>query len=33
MTWFRAPPADMRSLMRDCGFAGGDAPVEAFGVG
>jgi 23S rRNA pseudouridine1911/1915/1917 synthase len=33
MTWFRAPPADMRALMRDCGFAGGDAPVEAFGVG
>jgi len=31
MTWFRAPPADMRALMRDCGFAGGDAPVEVFG--
>lgn len=31
MTWFRAPPADMRTLMRNCGFAGGDAPVEVFG--
>jgi len=31
MTWFRAPPADMRSLMRSCGFTGGDAPVEVFG--
>ena len=31
MTWFRAPPADMRALMRDCGFAGGDAPIEVFG--
>ena len=31
MTWFRAPPADMRTLMRDCGFEGGDAPVEVFG--
>jgi len=30
MTWFRAPPADMRTLMRDCSFAGGDAPVEVF---
>jgi 23S rRNA pseudouridine1911/1915/1917 synthase len=30
MSWFRAPPADMRALMSDCGFAGGDAPVEAF---
>ena len=33
MTWFRAPPDDMRSLMRDCGFSGGDAPVDVFGVG
>ncbi|UCG98139.1 MAG: RluA family pseudouridine synthase [Burkholderiales bacterium] len=31
MNWFRPPPADMRSLMRACGFAGGDAPIEAFG--
>jgi len=31
MSWFRAPPADMRALMRDCGFTGGDAPVEVFG--
>jgi 23S rRNA pseudouridine1911/1915/1917 synthase len=31
MSWFRAPPADMRALMRDCGFAGGDVPVESFG--
>jgi 23S rRNA pseudouridine1911/1915/1917 synthase len=31
MSWFRAPPADMRALMRECGFAGGDAPVEVFG--
>ena len=31
MTWFRAPPADMRALMRDCGFAGGDSPLEVFG--
>lgn len=30
MTWFRAPPTDMRSLMRESGFAGGDAPVEVF---
>ena len=30
MSWFRAPPADMRALMRECGFAGGDAPVEVF---
>ncbi len=30
MSWFRAPPEDMRSLMRACGFAGGDSPVEAF---
>jgi 23S rRNA pseudouridine1911/1915/1917 synthase len=31
MSWFRAPPADMRTLMRDCGFSGGEAPVEVFG--
>ena len=31
ISWFRAPPADMLTLMRDCGFAGGDAPIEAFG--
>ena len=30
MSWFRAPPADMRELMRQCGFAGGDVPVEVF---
>ena len=30
MQWFRAPPADLRGLMRDCGFAGGDAPMEVF---
>jgi len=30
MSWFRAPPADMRALMRDCGFTGGDVPVELF---
>ncbi len=31
MSWFRPPPEDMRTLMRSCGFAGGDEPVEAFG--
>jgi len=31
MSWFRAPPADLRTLMRQCGFAGGDVPVEVFG--
>ena len=31
MSWFRAPPEDMRALMRRCGFAGGDEPVELFG--
>ncbi len=31
MSWFRAPPADMRKLMHDCGFTGGDSPVEVFG--
>jgi 23S rRNA pseudouridine1911/1915/1917 synthase len=31
LQWFRAPPADMRALMRDCGFDGGDAPIEVFG--
>lgn len=31
MQWFRRPPADLRELMRDCGFAGGDEPVEVFG--
>jgi len=31
MSWFRAPPDDMRALMRECGFAGGDVPVEVFG--
>lgn len=30
MSWFRAPPADMRTLMRESGFTGGDAPVEVF---
>ncbi len=30
MFWFRAPPADMRRLMRECGFVGGDAPIEVF---
>ena len=30
MAWFRPPPADMRALMRECGFVGGDAPVEVF---
>jgi len=30
MVWFRSPPADMRALMRDCGFTGGAAPVELF---
>jgi 23S rRNA pseudouridine1911/1915/1917 synthase len=32
MTWFRAPPADMRTLMRASGFTGGGAPVEVVGV-
>jgi 23S rRNA pseudouridine1911/1915/1917 synthase len=31
MHWFRPPPADMRDLMRECGFTGGEAPVEVFG--
>jgi 23S rRNA pseudouridine1911/1915/1917 synthase len=30
MSWFRAPPQDMRALMRECGFGGGDQPVEVF---
>ncbi len=29
-SWFRAPPDDMRELMRACGFPGGDRPVEVF---
>ncbi len=31
MSWFRPPPEDMRALMRGCGFAGGNEPVEVFG--
>ncbi len=30
MSWFRAPPADMQALMRECGFARTDAPIEVF---
>ena len=30
MTWFRAPPPDMRTLMCAIGLRGGDAPVAAF---
>ncbi len=30
MDWFRAPPADMRALMRALGLRGGDAPAAAF---
>lgn len=30
MQWFRASPADLRELMRRCGFEGGDRPVESF---
>lgn len=30
VSWFRAPPADMRTLMRDCAFVGGAEPVEVF---
>jgi 23S rRNA pseudouridine1911/1915/1917 synthase len=29
-TWFRAPPQDMRALMRACGFAAGDQAVDVF---
>ncbi|MFN3566497.1 MAG: RluA family pseudouridine synthase, partial [Burkholderiaceae bacterium] len=31
MTWFRAPPPDMRTLMRAIGLRGGDEPVAVFG--
>ncbi len=30
MQWFRAPPADLMELMRQCGFAGMDQPAEVF---
>jgi len=31
MQWFRPPPSDMRALMRECGFAASDSPVDIFG--
>lgn len=30
MTWFRAPPPDMRTLMRSIGLRGGDSPMAVF---
>ena len=31
LTWFRAPPPDLRDLMVQCGFSGVDQAVVAFG--
>lgn len=28
--WFRPPPPDLRGLMRDCGFADCDSPLDVF---
>jgi 23S rRNA pseudouridine1911/1915/1917 synthase len=30
LSWFRAPPADMRTLMKACGFGRSDRPREVF---
>jgi 23S rRNA pseudouridine1911/1915/1917 synthase len=30
LQWFRPPPSDMRGLMRECGFADYDSPVDVF---